>query len=473
MIYFGVPPDWRGSIQIVTCSPFTPTRVVYPTGMGRIATKNDNDTGVVARLGGAESPLETALAQWADYLAGRGRRPQSIRQFRENIAKAASELEWRTPADVTFQAVTGWIAARVNSKRWRLNTGDAALAAFRSFTRWAAAANVIEKDPLILAHGSGADDQPGARVPSTEDARVFIRVTLATQKRDKRSTGNRALYWYLMFMHGLRFSELGGAESNPLPRGWRWGDLSLDARIPVVRWSDDMHKGARHCVLPLHPTAARLLKEHRETVPHAAGDPVFPIVPTRGAWRKDRARAGVAEKDDAGRAFSPHSARKWCRTALTRAGVQTDIIDLLIRHANDLRDRYLELEVATLHAALLKLPDLWPEENGGGSQKMDLTDPGGASDTSSATHAGHPRNNASTPDRGPQVGPHVSLRENPARPRSGAEALLAEFGERLGRLNPAQVGDDNRHCRTQNDVDSRTAAIADLLRAVARLLDGV
>ncbi len=438
----------------------------------RVATPAEREgSPVLARLESDATALESALDAWASYMLGRGRKPKSIRQFRETIEAAAAELGWRHPEAITFEAVTGWIGARVAAGRWALNTGDAALSAFKSFTRWLAAAERIERDPLVLAHQSGSDDAPGARAATTEEARLLIRFALAAQRRDRRATGNRALYWYAMFVCGLRYGELGGDENGATPRGWKWGDLTLEGDLPAIRWKPDMHKGSRHQTLPLPRRLAELLLEHRATVPHSLEDPVFPIQPARTAWRADRERAGILEKDARGRGFSPHSARKWFKTTLVSLGVQANVIDQLIRHANDVGDRYLDADLRLFSDALERLPELWPEEKFGGVNQKDLTPPPPIADDKGAKQVhdeGTPKHHADTAGRA-YGSRHASQPDQSSGARPAAFAWAesfdglksAEFALRQSALSDQKLGTEQR------------SAIADLLRSVARLLDGV
>lgn len=438
----------------------------------RVATPAEREAGpVLARLETDASALDSALDAWASYMLGRGRKPKSIRQFRETIEAAATELGWRHPAALTFEAVTGWIGSRVTAGRWARNTADAALSAFKSFTKWCAAAERLPRDPLMLAHQSGADDAPGARAATTEEARIFIRFALAAQRRDKRATGNRALYWYAMFMSGLRYGELGGDENGDTPRGWLWGDLSLDADPPVVRWCPAMHKGARHITLPIRRRLAELLREHRATVPNGPTDPVFPIQPARTAWRADRDRAGIVAEDSRGRGFSPHSARKWHKTTMVQMGVQANVIDQLMRHANDVGDRYLDADLSTFAAAIESLPELWPEEKCDGFKKECLTPPGPIADTKGAKQSndeGTPKHHADTAGRA--AGPrHASQPDQHVSARPAASAWAESFdGLNSSDICSSLIGISG----LQNEVERRKA-VADLLRSVARLLDGV
>jgi integrase len=426
---------------------------------------------VLARIESDTSELDAALGEWRKYMLGRGRRVSSVTQFIDLVEAAAVELRWRVIRDVTFTAVTTWIGERVTSGRWAQNTGDKALSAFRSFSKWLYLSERIPRDPLAMAHGTGADDGPGARAATTEEARLMIRFALAHQRRDKRATGNRALYWYALFIAGLRFGELGGDEDHAEPRGWKWGDVKLDAEIPCVRWQPDMHKGRRHTVIPLHPTLARLLGEHKLTVPSGPDDPVFPVVPTRTAWRADRERAGLRDEDDRGRGMSPHSARKWMKTELVRASVQSDVIDYIMRHAVDVGGRYLDLDLRTYYDALLTLPELWPDnfDNLEKNNVEQWTPTPNQPNTSPAK---------STDDRPTRSSP-IQQQHTPSGRRlasqldsmSAACAAVASVQSGCGSDQSSKVLSPEVGTFGLNTTLDRKKALADLLRSVATLLE--
>jgi hypothetical protein len=107
---------------------------------------------------------------------------------------------------------------------------------------------------------------------------------------------------------------------------------------------------------------AELLRQHKETVPNRASDPVFPVVATRAVFRDDLARSGIDIEDERGRRFSTHSCRKWFKTTLVGNGIQANLIDQLMRHAPTVGDRYLDATEVMYTKALDSLPELWPEK---------------------------------------------------------------------------------------------------------------
>lgn len=118
--------------------------------------------------------------------------------------------------------------------------------------------------------------------------------------------------------------------------------------------------------IPLHPTLAGLLAQHRLTVPNGDQAPVFPIVPSRGAFRTDRQAAGLPAVTPQRRTISPHSCRASFASWLANAGVSDSIISRLMRHTGSLAERVYvvrdaAIEARELRAAILLLPPIWPE----------------------------------------------------------------------------------------------------------------
>jgi hypothetical protein len=274
-----------------------------------------------------------------------------------------------------------------------------------------------------------------------------------------------------MFTQGLRAGELGGEERGPTPRGWRWGDLILTEKIPAIVWRPDMHKNAKHVVTPLHPRVAEMLLVHRESVPHAPADPVFPVAATRSAWRKDVERAGIVHTDARGRAFTPHSARKWLKTSLVMKGVQGDVINYIMRHDGGVGDRYIDAPLDGYFAALSSIDDVWPEKIFCGFFDKSLTPHGIVPNISSATSdvsAGSALLHAVSAARAPVESPMSLLASTIAR---AADSACVESTTHATRLDSPALRSKNADSGAQRKVDSKKAALAEVLRAVARLLE--
>lgn len=325
----------------------------------RVATggRGQDAPAVLHRMEAEKTPLAQALDLYAADMRRRGKRPRSIKQFRTAIERAAGAAGWTTPEQITYRAVTDWLSAHQSDGSWAGNTADGVLSAFRSFTRFAAVSGILPKDPLYGAAGSGEGDGPGARAATTDELRTLLELTHARERSDKRAAKSYPfLHRTALALTLGRFCEPGGAETcgaERFPRGWRWGDLRLGESVPCIVWGPEMHKNRARVTLPLHPTLAAMLTAHRERVPHGDADPVFPIRPTRAALRADIDRCGFPD------AFSAHSFRKWARTSLVEAGVQADLVDILMRHQT-LAGRYTMPSQVTLAQALTALPQVVP-----------------------------------------------------------------------------------------------------------------
>lgn len=305
---------------------------------------------MAGRIESNPTPIGLALDGWAEYLTTvRHRCPGSVRNMRGDVQRGIASEGWTDVAALTLQAVTGYIARASASRGWTTATKKRVLVSFRSLTRWAEDAGLIERDPLVRCHVGASDPAPGSRAATTDEARALMRVALV-RGDDGRARGVRSLYWGCLFLCGCRYSE---------PATWRWRNLLLDER--VILWEPDMHKGRRRQETPIAPELARMLARHRETVPNRPDDPVFPVVPSRVTFRLDADLASIQRVDTRGRAFSPHSCRKWFSTTLTGLGVPERLVDRLMRHAGRTEMRYYDPTAREMAEAVARLPRLWPD----------------------------------------------------------------------------------------------------------------
>lgn len=320
---------------------------VHPKPMSQL------DQGSPLRLSSAPvvQPIREAVEAWLSNLATRGKRPSTIKSYRTLLTSAAPELGWLTVADITSESVMGWAGEKRHSGAWSGSTMNRQVGALQSLSRFLAKKRWIAVDPLLALDRAEDDGGDGARAATTEEARALIRYAWERQQIDRRAVGNRALVWHCMFTMGLRAGE---------PGAFTWGSLFLDEQAPFVRWTRAMHKAFRPCEVAVCDETKRLLVEHRLTVPHGQDDLVFPILPPRVTFRKDRDAAGIEAYDRRGRGMSPHSARKWFSHTLTVAGVEGRVIDTLMRHSRGTPGRYPDLLPADQAHYLALLPKLWP-----------------------------------------------------------------------------------------------------------------
>jgi integrase len=342
------------------------------TGAGKDARAETR--AVAGRIEGAKSDLQLALDDWLKYLGARGKRPSTITVYRSDVTAAARDAGWESCLDLTFAAVTSYLADQRERRGWRNTTYNRHLTVWRSFCRWLERSKRIERSPLELESNLPDDGGDGSRAATTDEARRLV-ATALSQAEDRRSKGDRALVWACMFLAGLRSDE---------PGRWRREHLVLEHEVPHVAWTEDIQKNRRKQRVALHPQLVELLRRHLAVgdearrqagqPPATPTDPVFAFDPPRTTFRKDRDRAGIAAVDERGRRFSPHSARKWLETEAIRSGVHPRVIDHLMRHSTGTPGRYVDLTLSEQRLAISRLPGVWPGlVHNPGDQASDLT----------------------------------------------------------------------------------------------------
>lgn len=318
-----------------------------PTGGGR-------DAGPIAgRIAAAENSLEALLIEWETHLRGRKCAATSVSAMLGEVRRAIRERGWTGPGDFTYREVIGYLDSHED---WAAATYNRNLSVFRSLTRWLDACEIIPQDTLrhaLRADGAGG---PGARAATTDEARAIVRTAWLREQTDGRARrAPRSLYWACLFLSGARFGE---------PARWRWRDLLLDEAPAVLTWTPETQKANRREELVICGELAGLLRAWRDAPDHVAdlSKMVFPVAPHKRSWADDRSRAGLARNDTRGRPLSAHSARKWFKTELVRAGVHADLIDRLMRHAAGVGSRYYDPTPAEMAAAVGCLPQIWPAQ---------------------------------------------------------------------------------------------------------------
>lgn len=305
---------------------------------------------VLGRIDAAESDLVRAIDAWLEHLRAKGGSPRTRTVYRAEILAAARTMGWSSATDLTYDAVVQYLARRQQDRAWAPSTYNRNLACFRSFARYLDASGRAEKDPLRMAAGRRSSGERGARAATLEEARSLIEHARARQSRDLRCTGDRALYWLLLFACGLRVGE---------PANLRWRHVRIDHTVPHIAWEPGIQKNGRRQNVAIASEAAELLRAHRTRVPSGSDDPVFPVVPSRVTFRQDRAAIGVEAVDDRGYRFSPHAARKTFCGWLLAANVHERLIRFLMRHACDASQRYTDPSLEEQARALTAIPRLW------------------------------------------------------------------------------------------------------------------
>lgn len=418
--------------------------------------------------------LSVAIDSWLLVLKARGKKPGSIRCYRQTIAAAAKQQRWSCVADLTYESIMGWLAERRQSVPWKGSTYNRNLVCFRSLTRHLHVSGRLETDPLAHELSAPDDGEDGARAATIEEARAFIRAAWIQQETDKRSKGNRALYWLCLFAHACRSGE---------PDQWCRRHLILDESIPVLRWTPEINKNHKRLDLVIAPELAELLRRELAAddqdrlasglPPAGPDDPVFRYSPPRPTFRRDRDRAGIMPKDRRGRPFSGHSARKFFSTHLTARGVPQKMVDYLMRHNSSVEARYFDPTLEEQAEAISRMPRLWPEalDNLGGSQISekaldDRSDGGILTQATSHVHL----SNQLVQDRGPQCGLRGVASSGPQRPAVSHEKPEPPAGAPTGPLAGLIRAFSDPEVPKSGYINADRTHLADLFEALAGLL---
>lgn len=333
---------------------------------------------VAGRIQRPPDDLERDIADWLGHLGARNKTPRTIAAFREIVARAKRECGWSDRKDLTADNVVGWLD-RMRAG-WKGTTYNRNLSVFRSLTKFLAGRGRIEHDPLAVCERCDDDGADGSRAATLEEARAIIREAYLREQHDRRAAAGSALQVLCLFAHGCRHGE---------PEKWRRRHLALDHAFPHVMWDQAISKNHKRADIPLTAELAVLLRRHLAAMdamraaqglgPAGPEDPVFPVVSNRSTFRKHRDRAGVAAVDYRGRRLSPHSARKFFSTELTKT-VPEKMVDKLMRHSGRVEHRYFDPTLEDKAKAIATLPGLWPvpvhvdnSDPGSCENRVDLT----------------------------------------------------------------------------------------------------
>lgn len=440
---------------------------------------------VAGRIESAPAELASALAAWLQYMQDRKKKPRSIEAFRSVVERAMREHGWATLGEYTFENITRWLGEKSEGEHgWKGVTYNRNLSVFRSFGTFLATSGRLDRNPLERAEPAQDDGEDGSRAATLEDVRAIIFQAWLKDRTDRRSKGNRALYWLCLAAHGCRQSE---------PGAWRRRHLILDHDVPHVWWTKDLNKNHKQYELALAPELAGLLRAHLAQIdreraeaklpPAGPDDAVFPVVPFKGTFKQDRDRAGIPAMDYRQRPFTPRSFRKFFSTQLTALGVPEKMVDRLMRHKGRTEHRYYDPPLEEQRKAVERLPRLWPEPgtpvrgcgqnvDNSGNSKCDLTTGGDVPEDghgSRATQSQHAstRSRAASLPLDCQEKRHDSARDHVDAALRAALEGRRESGPRDASrpiLNPETTFSG---FKMREDA---TEAVADLLDALSRLL---
>lgn len=184
------------------------------------------------------------------------------------------------------------------------------------------------------------DEVPGTNktaIPKEDQEKIWAAI----------EAGNQDAQIAMIYLYtGMRASELLEIQKN---------DVDLDARIMVGGLKTDAGKNRR---IPIHkcilPFIERLMQTEGEylVMRYANGKAKKMTYPQMANTIWDPVMENLGLKD-----YTPHYGRHTCATMLREAGVETDLIKLILGHANgDITDRYTHHPDYMLVEAIDKLP---------------------------------------------------------------------------------------------------------------------
>jgi integrase/recombinase XerC len=291
--------------------------------------------------------MRAAIPRFLAHLAhGRGLSVHTVRAYAGDLAGFEGFLreylgqEAVALADIDPVAVRAFIAGLGRRGLARRSQGRA-LAAVRSFLRWACREGLVAANP---AQGVRAPKQE-KRLPRHLRPGEVEDLLAAPEGEGALPVRDRALL-ELLYATGLRVAELVSLD---------WGDLDLSARVLRV-----VGKGRKERLVPFGEPARRALREWlaewpavRAQAPEGSGEPVW--LNHRGGRLTDRSVRRVVDvavtRAALARGVHPHTLRHTFATHLLENGADLRAIQELLGHSSlSTTQRYTHLEVERLLA---------------------------------------------------------------------------------------------------------------------------
>ena len=279
----------------------------------------------MAAAGRAASHVDRSLDSYLDHLATeRGLARRTVEAYGRDLTAFCATLAARRvakPAQIRPEDIRGHLSA-LTSRGLAPRSQARALAAIRSYLRWAVREYRLSGDP-------GADVQarrlPG-RLPSVLGHGEVTKLVTVSVPRGRRPQRDRALL-ELLYACGLRVSEAIGLEMH---------QLNLDAGFVTV-----LGKGGKERVVPVGQHARDAVQEYlagerprllrgapgRWVFVRAGGKPIS----RQTVWKLVRARAQAAAVDTH---VSPHTVRHTFATHLVGGGADLRVVQALLGHAD-------------------------------------------------------------------------------------------------------------------------------------------
>lgn len=297
--------------------------------------------------------LVEELGEWVeDSVARLGRDRFSTEKAARIVGRFISDARIRSLEDIRARPLTGWIrdlAAAGASGQTRAN----ALAAVRSFVRWAVETERLAENPIEHVRIARKErSASGAEAFTADEVARLVEVARddisSPNLRLQRGADARMALYITLATTGLRLGEV---------KAQTWRDVDLKARTLTVTHD----KARRRDTVPLCDEAVEILRWWRERSLDAGGSAamhadakVFPSIPTHRTLERDMARAGVASG-----VGQWHRFRKTAVTLRAEAGVPMWDLTRIARHVDPRTTlRYVTPRDDALRRAAAAMPRL-------------------------------------------------------------------------------------------------------------------
>lgn len=313
--YYGrLRMPWETSVCTVALN--TPDKRVALHKLLQIADEREKEhNGLIAPKPvreAAERPLADLLCDYLQDLESRGRRPRTLKKYRDTLTKLFARCQWVKVHHATPRAFTLWR----NHCGLSGKTLNDLLAAATSFFDWLERQRMVLENPLKHVERIDTRGKPQFRRALTlEQVQTLL----------KTAPPLRAVVYVTALYTGLRRAEL-----NQL----KWGDLHLDGEQPYVLAPASITKNKKDAKLPLRSEVVEALQSIRPADVSPFQWVFHHEVPRVRTLQKDLSRAGIPFIDESGRRMDFHALRATFCTILATSGVSLNAAMHLMRHSD-------------------------------------------------------------------------------------------------------------------------------------------
>lgn len=337
--YYGrLRMPWEHSVSTVALN--TPDKRVALHKLLQIADEREKEHhGLIApkpAREAAERSLAELLSEYLTEMAARGRRPNTIKKYRDTLTKLFERCQWDRIPHVTARSFMLW-RNRCGLSGKTLND---LLADARAFFDWLDRQRMLVENPLKYVERVDTRGKRQYRRGLTDDElRRLLEACPAA----------RGAAYLIAARTGWRRNEM---------KQLRWGDVDLESAEPTYLLPAAITKNRKSAKLPLLRDAVASLRSIRPA-DAAPFQLVFPDgLPNYRTIRRDFVRAEIAVISETGERVDFHALRATFRMFLHRNGVPLESVVLLMRHSDPrlaMRE-YLDVSQLALSGHLAQLP---------------------------------------------------------------------------------------------------------------------